>query len=236
MRIPPSKAVRSEVSNSVKSQFFDHMKEINFERGKTSTLWSRNKDNCIEYIRLRRTSNFSAWPHFQVNFGFTPKFAADIEDILAPLLRTNQPMYETWSHHVLTETEHHRLNTKGLYSAAEPGTWEFRNLTEVHKKSERIFSYISDHFPTFMSHRMSDEFIASIEFTIIDELPPSFRVLQIISFCNLHNLESAEHCIAYFKNGTFDKKRSHTKKMLEIYADELLSYFKHPQKAHRRYD
>jgi len=234
MRDPLSKADRLEISNSVKNQFSISMDKIGFTQCKTSTLWSREQNDGIEYIRLKRTSNFSEWPHFKVNFGFTPKFTEDIELMLEVILKTNQPMYEIWSHHAISLSEHSRLNTKSLYSSAEPGTWEFRSLKEVEMKIEKITAFIAAYFSTFISSRMNNEFISSVGLNIIDELPPSFRVLQIISFGNLQDLASIEQCISYYKTGNFSKKGSRFKKPIEEFGDELLRFFKHPQTDHPR--
>ena len=235
MRDPLSKIDRLEISDSVKNQFSDHMKKIGFVSCKTSNLWSREQNDCIEYIRLKRTSNFSEWPHFQINFGFTPKFAADIELILEALLKTDKPMYEIWSHHIMPLSEHYRLNTKRLYSSAEPGTWEFRNRKKVDKKIKKIDAFIVKYFPDFISLRMNDEFISNVGLNIVDELPPSFKVLQIISFGNLQDVISIEDCISYYKNRNFGKRESRFKIPIEEYGDELLSYFKRLQTAHPHY-
>ena len=232
MHNPLSKADRLAISNSVKNQFSGVMAEIGFVRCKASSLWSRDQDECVEYIRLKRTSTFSEWPHFQINFGFTPKFTADIKSMLEPILKTNQPMYEIWSHHVISLSEHHRSNTKGVFSSAEPGTWEFRNLKEVERKIEKISVFIATYFSVFISSRMNDEFISSIGLRIIDELPPSFRVLQIISFGNLQDLTSIERSISYYKNSNFGKKGSCFKKPVEKYGEELFHFFKHHQTDH----
>lgn len=230
MRDPLSKADRFEISNSVRNQFSDRIENIGFVRCKSSNLWSREQNDSTQYIRLKRTSNFSEWPHFKVNFGFTPKFTADIESILEAILKTNQPMYEIWAHHVIPLSEHYRRNTKGRYSSAEPGTWEFRNLNEVDTKIKKIDAFIFEYFPEFILSRMNDEFITSVGLNVVDELPASFKVMQIISYGNLYDLKSIQRCILYHKNSNFDKKRSGFKRLIEIYGDELFDYFKHRQK------
>ena len=225
MRDPLSKADRFEISNSVRNQFSRRMEKTDFVACKSPHLWSREQSECTEYIRFKRTSNFSEWPHFKVNFGFTPKFAADIDLILEDLLKTNQPMYEIWAHHVIPLSEHYRLNTTGHYSSAKPGTWEFRNLYEVDKKIKKIDAFISNYFPEFISYRMNDKFIASVGLKIVDELPPSFKLLQIISCGELGDISAMEDIISYYKNNKFSGKGLRFKKPIVKYGNSLVQHF-----------
>lgn len=225
MRDSLSKTQRKDISDKVKSDIPVLLEQIDFERCKSAMLFSKKFSHCTGYVRLKRTLNFAEWPHFQMNFGLTPNFSPDIELILKNLICKNRPMYEIWANRVKTPTEHLQLKNSARYSCARPGTWEFRNINEVQIKLQKMESYISDHFSSFIKTCETDEYLASYPLGTINELPPSFRVLQIVSSGRLGNLSNIKEIITYYNNSIFDKHESRFADPIKEYGNELLNYF-----------
>ena len=134
-------------------------------------------------------------------------------------------MYEAWAHNPQALEKRHKKNYKGVYSSVYPETWEFRNAQEVTDKVSKIHQFIYDYYSSFLELRATDEYIASVGFNSINELPPSFRVLQIIAFGNLHQTENIEVLLSYYKGKNFGTSGSKFAKLVETYGDQLHAHF-----------
>ncbi len=115
MRDPLSKTERREIVSLANEAFAHLATKYGFQPCSRKNLWSKEFENCLGYLRFKRTSNFAEHPNLQLNFGLTPKLTPDVKIVLSELLKTDEPMYEIWSHRIRTPSEHFKLNARAIY-------------------------------------------------------------------------------------------------------------------------